>query len=71
MEINVFIFMEECISIGNWWMIIDYFDIDYSIQDLIFTIWGMARKYLDMGLYNYYVAIMVTLKEISLRIGPG
>ena len=71
LNINVLLFMEECIAIGDWWMIREYFDIDFSIQDMIFTIWGMARKYLDMGLDNYYIAIMVTLKEIFLRIGPG
>ena len=71
MGINVLTFMEECLSIGNWGMIMYFFDIDYSKQDLLYTIWGMARRYLDMGLYNYYVAIMVTLKEIFLRVGPS
>ena len=71
MGINVLTFMEECLSIGNWGMIMDFFDIDYSKQDLLYTIWGMARRYLDMGQYNYYVAIMVTLKEIFLRFGAS
>ena len=71
MGINVLTLLEECLSIGNWGVIMEFFDFNYSKQDLLYTIWGMARRYLDMGQYNYYVAIMVTLKEIFLRVGPS
>ena len=71
LNVDVLLFMEECIAIGVWWMIKEHFEINFSIQDMIYTIWGMARKYLDEGLDNYYIAIMLTLKDIFLRIGPG
>ena len=63
--------MERCISLGDWWIAKEHFDINFSIQDMIYTIWGMARKYLDEGLDSYYLAIMLTLKDIFIRFGPG
>ena len=71
MEINVLALMEECLSIGNWGEVMEFFDDMYSKQDLLYTIWGIARRYLDMGEYNYYVALMVTLKEIFVRFGQS
>ena len=70
LNVDVLLFMEECISLGNWWIAKEHFDISFSIQDTIYAIWEMARKYLDEGLDSCYLAIMLTLKDMIIRFGP-
>ena len=69
MGINILDLMEECLAIGNWSEVMEYFGGIYTKQDLLYTLWGCARRYLDLGEYNYYVALMVTLKQIFVRFG--
>ena len=69
MGINILSLMEEALGIGNWTGVMIYFGGLYTKQDVLFTIWGMARRYLDLGEYNYYLAIMITLKQIFVRFG--
>ena len=71
MGINILNLMEECLTIGKWGEVMEYFGDIYTKQDLLYTIWGVARRYLDMGEYNYYVALMVTLKELFVRFGQA
>ena len=47
----------------------EYFGGIYTRQDLLYTLWGCAQRYLDLGEYNYYFALMVTLKQILVRFG--
>ena len=67
--INVLILIEEAFCIGNWAGVKLYFRGRYSKQDVLFSIWGIARRYLDLGEYNYYLAIMITLKQIFKKFG--
>ena len=65
--LDVLLFMNECILLGNWWKAQEHFDINFRIQDTIYTVYGIAKRYHDEGLDNYYVAIMLTLKEMIAR----
>ena len=49
--------------------IMRYFGNRYNKHDVIFTIYGMARKYLDLGKYLYYRAIMIYLKKVFKKFG--
>ena len=67
LSLDILPFMNGCILLGSWWELKEYFDINFRIQDAIYTIWGVAKRYLDEGLDNHYVAIMLTLKEMFVR----
>ena len=69
MGINLLDLMRECIELGNWGEVLEYFGGIYSKQDFLFTLGGCARRYLDLGEYNYYVALMLTLKQMLVRFG--
>ena len=69
MGINLLDLMEECIAVGNWGEVLEYFGGIHSKQDFLYTLWGCARRYLDLGEYNYYVALMLTLKQMLVRFG--
>ena len=67
--IDVLGLMVEALNIGNWAGVLNYFGGRYSKHDVVFTIYGMARRYLDLGNYNYYRAIIITLKQIFKKFG--
>ena len=67
--IHVLGLMVEALNIGNWAGVLNYFGGRYSRHDVVFTIYGMARRYLDLGNYNYYRAIIITLKQIFKKFG--
>ena len=67
--IDVLGLMVEALNIGNWAGVLNYFRGRYSRHDVVFTIYRMARRYLDLGNYNYYRAIIITLKQIFKKFG--
>ena len=67
--IDILGLMVEALGIGNWAGVLIYFGGRYSKHDVVFTIYGMARRYLDLGEYNYYRAIIITLKQIFFKFG--
>ena len=69
MGINLLDLMRECIELGNWGEVLEYFGGIYSKQDFLYTLWGCAQRYLDLGEYNYCVALMLTLKQMLVRFG--
>ena len=64
--IDILGLMVEALGIGNWAGIMKYFGSRYNKHDVVFTIYGMGRRYLDLGKYSYYRAIMIYLKKIHL-----
>ena len=67
--IDILGLMVEALGIGNWAGIMKYFGGRYTKHDVVFTIYGMARRYLDLGKYTYYRAIKITLKQIFKQFG--
>ena len=65
--LDIIPFVNGCILLGSWWEVQEYFDVNFRIQDAVYTIWGIAKRYLNEGLDNYYVAIMLTLKKMFVR----
>ena len=62
--LDILDFMESCIQLGFWWEVQNQFNLNCNIDDVIFTIWGMGRNYLDQNMDNVYIAIMLTLKDM-------
>ena len=65
--LDILPFMERCILLGSWWEVQEYFDLNCRIEDAIYTIWGVARNYLDEDMDNIYVSIMLTLKDMFIH----
>ena len=61
--IDILGLMVEALGVGNWAGIMKYFGSRCNKHDVVFTIYGMARRYLDLGKYSYYRAIMIYLKK--------
>ena len=65
MELNKLVdLMNNFTQYTFWWQIRRRYNIDYAIDDVIYTVWGMGRWYLDEGMDNEYILIMVTLKNM-------
>ena len=62
--LDVLGFMENCTHFRFWWQVQNQFNLNCGIDDVIFTIWGMARHYLDQNMNNEYITIMLTLKNM-------
>ena len=62
--LDILDFMESCIQLGFWWEVQNQLNLNCNIDDVIFTIWGMGRNYLDQNMDNVYIAIMLTLKDM-------
>ena len=67
--IDILGLMVEALGKGKWAGVLNYFGGRYSKHDIVFTIYGMARRYLDLGKHNYYRAIIITLKQIFKKFG--
>ena len=65
MELNELVdLMNNFTQYTFWWQIQRRYNIDYAIDDVIYTAWGMGRCYLEEGMDNEYILIMVTLKNM-------
>ena len=67
--IDVLGLMVVALDVGKWSGIMRYFGNRYHKHDVIFIIYGIARKYLDLGKYSYYRAIMIYLKKNFKKFG--
>ena len=65
MELNELVdLMSNFTQYTFWWQIRRRYNIDYTIDDVIYTVRGMGRWYLEEGMDNQYILIMVTLKNM-------
>ena len=67
--IDVLGLMVTALEVGEWSGIMRYFGNRYRKHDVIFTIYGIARNYHDLGKYLYYRAIMIYLKKVFKKFG--
>ena len=67
--IDVLGLMVVALDVGKWSGVMRYFGSCYNKNDVVFTIYSMARRYRDMGQCLYSRAIMIYLKKVFKKFG--
>ena len=67
--IDVLGLLVSALEVGGWAIIMRHFGNGYRKNDIIFTIYKIARKYHDLGNHFYHQAIIIYLRKNFRKFG--